>query len=120
MRRCPNLASLDFSLGAPGDVTAHRLVDALHHAPMLTSLNVANCSNVDDRILIPLSRCKRLAYINVDGTSVTSEGVEWLVSGNPAVEVQGHRGIKDTECVPEEIRVAGADGVDDASLLLDK
>ena len=110
VRKCPNLTSLDFSLPTPGDVTAHRLVDALHHAPMLSWLNVTNCSNVDDRILVPLSRCKHLAYVNLEGSSVSPEGVEWLVSQNPAVEVQGldWRVSKDRECAQVQ-ESAGAD-----------
>jgi hypothetical protein len=67
---------------------------------MLSRLNVTNCSNVDDRILIPLSRCKHLAYVNLEGSCVSSKGVEWLVSQNPAVEVQGldWRVSKNHEC----------------------
>jgi hypothetical protein len=120
VRKCPNLTSLDFSLPTPGDVTAHRLVDALHHAPMLTRLNVANCSNVDDRILIPLSRCKHLAYVNLYGTSVSFEGAKWLVSQNPAVEVRGldRRVSKDPEGAQVQESVGrDLDGVEDSSLL---
>jgi len=80
-RNCPNLRSLDFSLPSPSEVAVHRLVDALHHCPLLESLDVSNCSNVDDRILKPLrARSTPLSFINVRGTSLSPSGLESLRS----------------------------------------
>ncbi|KAJ1472815.1 hypothetical protein T484DRAFT_1974488, partial [Baffinella frigidus] len=71
-RANPNLRTLDFSCQPPGSwVAVHRLVDALHHAANLQELLLANCINVDDRIVNPLMK-RAMRRVDVRGTSVTA------------------------------------------------